>query len=393
MKRQPRKVKVHSITGRINLELMYKAWKAVRRNRGAAGIDKISIQMFEENLEQNLEKLMRELKTRSYKPIPLRRVHIPKGKGKTRPLGIPSVRCRVAQEVVRRLINPIFERIFHNNSMGFRPGRSCHTALDKVMEYYSQGYKVVVDADIKGFFDNISHKLIMTEVSNEIADGNILSLIENFLKSGVMEEGRLRPTQKGTPQGGVISPLLANIALNQFDQALSIAGYKFVRYADDFVIMCKNMTEAEKALDFVRQFIEEELELELHPEKTKITSKGEPFDFLGFRISRGGVKIKDKSREKFKTKIRMLTTRCHGLNQQVVEKLNQTIRGTVNYFTTRHSTMITQFRYLDSWIRKRIRCMKYKRISKRDNWRLRNKHIRRLGILSCLELSRKVKTV
>lgn len=212
---------------------MEEAFKAVKRNRGTAGIDKITIDLYAKHACTNLENLMRVLKDRSYEPKPLRRVYIPKGKGKMRPLGIPTVQCRIAQEVVRRLINPIFERKFHDNSYGFRPGRNCHQAIYKVDEYLNEGYFYIVDADIKGFFDNIPHKLIMAEVASEIADGNILGLIEKFLKSGVMEEGQLRPTTKGTPQGGVISPLLANIVLNPFDHELEQAGYKFVRYADD----------------------------------------------------------------------------------------------------------------------------------------------------------------
>mgnify|MGYP000891180954 CR=1 FL=1 len=239
MNTQPKKRKVHSLTGRINLALMDDAFKAVKRNRGAAGIDKVSIDLYDKHACTNLELLMRDLKNRSYKPKPLKRVHIPKGKGKTRPLGIPTVQCRIAQEVVRRLINPIFERKFHENSFGFRPGRNCHQAVYKVKEYLKQGFNYVVDADIKGFFDNIPHELIMTEVASEIADGTVLGLIERFLKSGVMEEGQLRPTTKGTPQGGVISPLLANIVLNPLDHELERAGYKFVRYADDFIILLR----------------------------------------------------------------------------------------------------------------------------------------------------------
>ena len=211
MSKPEKKIKAHSLIGRVTPELMFQAWRNVRRNRGAAGIDKESIEMFERNLEQNLQALMREIKLGIYQPIPLRRHHIPKGIGKQglRPLGIPSVRCRIAQEVVRLLISPIFEKIFHQNSFGFRPGRNCHQAVSKVIELTQQGYTHVVDADIKGFFDNIPHHLIVKAMSSEIADGKVLTLIERFLKAGVMEEGILHPTTKGTPQGGVISPLLA----------------------------------------------------------------------------------------------------------------------------------------------------------------------------------------
>lgn len=197
------KLKVYSLTGRITEELMLKAFKAVKKNRGAAGVDKVSIKMFESNLTNNLLSLMRELKQGTYQPIPLRRVNIPKGRGKTRALGIPSVKCRIAQEVIRRLINPIFESRFHNNSFGFRNGRNCHQAVERLLQYAGQGFRYAVDVDIKGFFDNIPHDLIMESISARISDGNILRLINKFLKSGVMEEGELKPTLRGTPQGGL----------------------------------------------------------------------------------------------------------------------------------------------------------------------------------------------
>ncbi len=202
-----KKTKVHSLTGRITPGLMREAFKSVKRNRGAAGIDKVSVEMFEANLDENLDALMRDLKTRgAFKPKPLRRVFIPKGKGKWRPLGIPAVRDRIAQEVLRRLLSPIFEPLFHEDSFGFRPGRSCHLALERVLELWREGHKVVLDADIKGFFDNIPHSVIMTGLTKVIADGNILGLVERFLRAGVMENGVFKPTSIGTPQGGVISP-------------------------------------------------------------------------------------------------------------------------------------------------------------------------------------------
>ena len=206
-----KKIKVHSLTGRITPKLMRQAFRAVKRNRGAAGVDKVSINMFAANLEENLAALMRDLKTGEFRPLPLRRVHIPKGPGsnKLRPLGIPVVRDRVAQEVVRRLLAPIFEPRFHDASFGFIAGRNCHQAIERVLELHRQGYKVVLDADIAGFFDNIPHRVIMEAVAAEVADGNILNLVEGFLTAGVMEDGVYKPTTIGTPQGGVISPLLA----------------------------------------------------------------------------------------------------------------------------------------------------------------------------------------
>ena len=233
------KIKAHSLTGRITQPVMLEAFRNVKRNRGAAGIDKVSIKLYENNLLENLLALMRRLKDGTFKPLPLRRVHIPKGDGKTRPLGIPAVRDRVAQEVLRQLLSPLFERIFHNDSYGFRPARGCHMAVERVIELHRLGYTHVLDADIKGFFDNIPHAIIMAGVADEVADGNILRLVERFLKAGVMEEGLFRPTSVGTPQGGVISPLLANIALNGLDWRLHDAGFRHVRYADDFVVLCQ----------------------------------------------------------------------------------------------------------------------------------------------------------
>lgn len=386
MKVQKRKLRIHSLTGRITDEKMHKAFKVVRNNRGAAGIDKQSIQMFEANLDQNLAALMRGIKTGSYQPIPLRRKFIPKGNGEFRPLGIPPVKCRVTQEVVRNLINPIFERIFHNSSHGFRSHRSCHTAIEELLEYHKMGYKIVLDADIKGFFDNISHKLIMALVEKEISDGNILNMIKKFLQAGVMEEGQIKPTRKGTPQGGVISPLLSNIVLNHLDWTLDKHGYKFVRYADDFVILCKSKPDAEKALKVVMQCIEEDLVLQLNAEKTVITDFKHGFEFLGFYISSNSIKMRPKAEDNFKVKIQKITRRSNNLDSKVIEKLNYTIRGTVNYFHTPFSTNLKQFTVLDQWIRKRIRCMKYKRIWKTDHRRLKNKHILNMGLLSCREL-------
>ncbi len=379
------KIKAHSLTGRITSDLMHQAFRNVKRNRGVAGIDKVSITMFEANLEQNLLALMRDLKTGTFRPRPLRRVHIPKGPGQTRPLGIPAVRDRVAQDVLRQLLSPLFERLFHDDSYGFRPGRNCHQAVERVLELHRQGHVHVLDADIKGFFDNIPHQVIMAGVAAEVADGNILRLVERFLKAGVMEEGEFRPTTVGTPQGGVISPLLANIALNSLDWHLHEHGQRFVRYADDFVVLCQTEAQVQEAFDLVQQHLTS-LGLTLSAEKTKMTKFREGFAFLGFAISSWSVAMRPKSVEKFKTKIRDLTPRHHNLDQQVIVKLNRVIRGTANYFATTFSNVGDRFRGLDRWIRMRLRCMKYKRKSRGDNGRYRLQHFRRLGLLSLRDL-------
>jgi len=390
MSKKQKKQRVHSLTGRIDDRLMRAAFKAVKRNRGAAGIDKVSVEMFEENLDANLTSLMKDLKTRyKFVPKPLRRVWIPKdasGK-KLRPLGIPSVRDRIAQEVLRKLLEPIFEPLFHENSFGFRPGRSCHQAIEQALSYHQQGDRITLDADIAGFFDNIPHDLIMDAVAEEIADGNILNLVKKFLAAGVMEHGVFKPTNIGTPQGGVISPLLANIVLNKLDWTLEKTGYRFVRYADDFVVVCKTRKQAEAALTLVKEVMQQ-LGLSLSPEKTKIASYGKGYEFLGFRLSALSRTMRPKSVEKFKAKIRQLTRRSYNLDARAIVKLNQVIRGTANYFATKFSTCVKLYEKLDKWIRMRVRCMKFKRKSSADNYRMKmGSFNKKLGLLQMLSFT------
>lgn len=390
MAKRQKKIKVHSLTGRIDDRLMMQAFKAVKRNRGAAGVDKVSIAMFEENLEANLAALKRDLKTRGkFVPKPLRRVWIPKdarGK-KLRPLGIPAVRDRIAQEVVRRLLEPIFEPKFHDSSFGFRPGRSCHQAIERVLSYHEDGLRITLDADIAGFFDNIPHKLIVNAVAEEVADGNILNLVKKFLAAGVLDNGVFKPTSIGTPQGGVISPLLANIVLNKLDWRLEQAGYRFVRYADDFVVVCQDRQQAEAALVLV-EAVMTDLGLGLSPEKTKIASYGKGYEFLGFRLSSKSRTMRPKSMEKFRAKVREITRRCNNLDANVIEKLNRVIRGTANYFATNFSTCIKLFQKLDKWIRMRVRCMKFKRKWSQDNYRMKQGTFdKKLGLLKLLDFT------
>jgi group II intron reverse transcriptase/maturase len=375
-------IKAHSLTGRITDGLMLASFKAVKRNRGAAGIDKVSIKMFEANLDDNLQALMRDLKSGCFHPHPLRRVLIPKNETEFRPLGIPAVRDRVAQEVVRRLLSPIFEPLFHPASYGFRPGRNCHMALEEVLKLHGEGYPFVLDADIKGFFDNLSHAVIMQAVAERVADGNILRLVEKFLTSGVMDNGLFKPTTIGTPQGGVISPLLANIVLNQLDWQLNHAGLRFVRYADDFVVLCQTQDQAKEALTLVQQVLEQRLGLQLSQEKTKVTSYGKGYAFLGFSLSSRSRRMRPKSVKKFKDKIREWTCRKHNLDASRIEELNRVIRGTAQYFATRFFTGREVFHKLDSWIRMRLRCMKTKRKNTNDNKKIRNKVFDRLGLLT-----------
>lgn len=383
-----KKIKAHSLTGRIDPRLMRAAFLAVKRNRGAAGVDRVSISMFEANLQENLDALMRDLKSGNFRPKPLRRAHISKGprSSKLRPLGIPVVRDRVAQAVVFRLLAPIFEPMFHAASFGFIPGRNCHMAIKRVVALNEEGLKVVLDADIQGFFDNIPHQVIMKAVAAEVADGTILRLVESFLSAGVMEEGVFKPTTLGTPQGGVISPLLANIVLNHLDWQLDAAGYCFARYADDFVVVCQTPEEAQEAWTLVEHVLEADLGLKLSPEKTHVTTYGKGYAFLGFHLSTRSKRMLEKSVQKYKDKIRELTIRKHNLDSEVVAKINRVIRGTANYFGTEFSTNRWLFQKLDSWTRMRLRAMKFKRKSYNDNKKLCVGYFaRKLGLLTLEE--------
>ena len=381
--------KVHSITGRINLELMSQAWNNVKKNRGAAGLDGISIKMFNDMLYPNLIALMKTLKSRGkYESKPLKRVYIPKSNGKLRPLSIPSVRDRIAQEVIRLLIEPIFEPTFSPLSFGFRPNRNAHQAIHAILEYAKQGYKVVLDADIKGFFDNIPHKLIIQLVANRIADGNILSIIQQFLTAKIVDGDKVIKPNIGTPQGGVISPLLANIVLDRLDQQLTQTqlDVKFVRYADDFVVLAKNHDDANLALEFVSDILNNQLSLQLAPDKTHIREFKQGFEFLGFNIKSSGVIIKDKSLKKFKDNIRKITTRSHNLGIHTFLKVNRVICGFRNYFASpKFATTFTQMYRLDKWIRARIRAMKFNRISPKDHFKWSNRKMTKLGLKSLTE--------
>jgi group II intron reverse transcriptase/maturase len=327
---------------------------------------------------------MRDLKKGTFQAKPLRRVHIPKAprSKQTRPLGIPVVRDRVAQEVLRLLLQPVFEPLFHDDSYGFRPGRNCHKAIERVLEVHGEGDLHVLDADIKGFFDNIPHEVIMQLLASEVADGNILRLTQRFLSAGVMEDGVYKPTRVGAPQGGVISPLLANIVLNQLDWALREAGFRFARYADDFVVIGPSKQRMQEALECVKHTLGK-LGLQLSPEKTTITTFGKGYEFLGFFLSSRSRRMRDKSEKKFKDKVRELTQRHRNLDKEAVQKLNRVIRGTANYFATGFATTRWRFQKLDSWIRMRLRCMKLKRKNYNDNRKLRSGYFgRKLGLLT-----------
>ena len=374
-------IKHHSLTGRITKDLLWQSFESVARNKGAAGVDGMDIDCFRRQAYSLLSSLKKDLKSGTYQPSPVKRVYIPKADGTKRPLGIPTVRDRVAQEVLRRPLEPLFEPLFHPDSYGFRPGRSCHQALRRVREFHRKGYRHVVDADIMGFFDNIPHVVMMKGLSYVIADGNILTLIERILKAGVSEDGVIRPTTVGTPQGGVLSPLLANIVLNFLDWHFDDLSIRSVRYADDFVVLCQSTQKAQEALNQAEPYLKEELGLTLSKEKTKVTSFKEGFAFLGFELGSVRCRMRKKAVENLKRKIREGTIRKRNLDAEAIGKLNAVVRGSVNYFGVDFSRCREQFRMLDRWYRMRLRCMKYKRKSAKDNWRLRNVRLVRMGVV------------
>lgn len=279
------KRKYYSIIDKVyRMSNLHEAWNAVKANKGSAGVDGETVVLFELQLKQNLTELQRLLKEGRYQSQPVLRHYIPKDNGKRRPLGIPTVRDRIVQQAVRQMIEPLFDRGFYPHSYGFRKGRSQHQALDVVGRARDSGYKYVVDLDIQSYFDNIPHDLLMDKIKMKIADGRVLDLIEMWLKAGVMEDDQLYETEVGSPQGGVISPLLANIYLDEFDWGMEKKGFPVVRFADDAIIFCKTKTRAKRAYQAAKEILEQKLELTMHPIKTKIVHFDEGFRFLGFEL-------------------------------------------------------------------------------------------------------------
>ena len=331
------------------------AWARVQANAGAAGCDGQSIAAFAAQAEWHLRQLHEQLRTGSYRPQPVRRVWIDKpGSTEQRPLGIPAVRDRVVQTALRQVLEPIYEAGFAEQSYGFRPGRGCLDALRRVEELLQAGYTFVVDADLKGYFDSIPHARLLADVARKVADQRVLDLVAAYLKAGVLDGLQEWQPEQGTPQGAVISPLLANLYLDEFDHAMARQGYQLVRYADDFVILCRSAAEAERALADVRRLVEGR-GLTLHPTKTRLVdaSQAGGFDFLGYHFERGYRWPRAKSLDKLKDKIRELTPRTHGhALEQIVGRLNATLRGWFHYFKYSHRTT---FPRLDKWVRLRVR--------------------------------------
>jgi RNA-directed DNA polymerase len=345
------------------------AFARVKANRGAAGVDHQSIEMFEQHLEANLEYLAKALQEGSYRPQALLRKWIAKlGSSEKRPLGIPTVRDRVVQTALRAVLEPIFERIFAAHSYGFRPGRGCKDALRRVDYLLKQGYHWVVDADLKSYFDTIPFEPLLARVKEQVADGAVLALLEAYLHQGVLETMRYWEPEAGTPQGAVISPTLSNIYLNPLDHLMVEQGIEMVRYADDFVLLCRSEAQAQRALELVQQWTAA-AGLTLHPAKTRIVdaSKHGGFDFLGYHFERGYRWPRDKSEKKLKDKLRALTKRNNGQSLQVIiSRVNRVTIGWFGYFKQSH---YTTYGNLDKWLRMRLRSILRKRRKRRGRAR------------------------
>jgi RNA-directed DNA polymerase len=365
--------KWHSLIDKVYaIGNLLRGYQRVAANRGAAGVDHQTIKMFEQRLEENVGKLSASLKDDSYRPQAVRRTWIEKlGSKYKRPLGIPTVRDRVVQAAVRHVLEPVFERDFAEHSYGFRPGRGCKEALRRVDHLLKAGYHWVVDADLKSYFDTIPRQRLLEQVGEKIADGRVLALVDAFLQQGVMEGMKTWTPTGGTPQGAVISPLLSNIYLNPLDHRMAEQGFEMVRYADDFVILCRSEAEAREALGRVKEGTEQ-AGLTLHPTKTRIVDATQAggFDFLGYTFAQGQKRPRQKSLKKFKDTIRAKTRRNHGESlKRVIEDLNRTLRGWFGYFQHSHKDT---FPTLDSWIRMRLRSILRRRQKQRGRGRGRD---------------------
>lgn len=341
-------------------ENLFWSWAQVARNRGAAGVDRVTIDEFARHLAQNLKRLTQTLREETYRPQDVKRVWIPKpGSTEQRPLGIPTVRDRVVQTALRHVLEPIFERDFAEHSYGFRPGRGCKDALRRVDQLLKNGYRYVVDADLKSYFDTIPHERLMDRIGEKVSDGRVLALIEMFLKQGVLDDLSRWEPETGSPQGAVISPLLSNIYLDPLDHLLAERGFEMVRYADDFVILCRTAEQAEAALALVQHWTTSH-GLTLHPEKTRIVEAATgSFDFLGYTFSGAQRWPRKKSLKKLQDALRQKTKRTNGQSLSfIIADVNRTLVGWFAYFKHAHKWT---FNRIDGWLRMRLRSLLRKR--------------------------------
>ena len=393
--------KAHSLIGQVyDPRNLARAWERVKTNKGAGGVDGVTVTRFEEKRDDYLGRLHQKLKDGSYRPRPVRRVEIDKpGSTAKRALGIPTVMDRVCQQAVVQVLEPIFEPTFRDESFGFRPGRSTHMAMRRIWRQLKAGNTWVVDADIADFFGTLSHSTLVDLVAERVADGKVLRLLRQFLEAGVLRDGQVEPTLTGVPQGGVASPLLSNVYLHVFDEKMAAAGFALTRYGDDWVITCKTRREAERALTSARAVREEELGLRVHPDKTRIVYVAQGFEFLGYKIKPGERRLRyreggpdlyadprQRTIERFKSRVRHITTRRNPKKLEgLLDELNPVIRGWGNYFRRAHVRRL--FHRLDGWIVRRIWSWRYKRWRCRGYQKLpRGKLYGELGLVNLLQL-------
>jgi group II intron reverse transcriptase/maturase len=371
--RQGKKKKVHSLIDKVfsrkNLEL---AWEKVKKNRGSAGIDEVTIAQFEARQEFYLDLLHHKLREGTYRPQPVKRVEIPKSEGGVRKLGIPAVLDRVCQQALVQRMEPIFEPTFLDSAFGYRRGRSPHEAMRKVWRELNEGNVWIVDADLRQFFDTIDQEQLIDLIAEEISDGRVLQLVRDMLRAGVMEGGCWKPTLTGVPQGGVASPLWSNIFLTPFDRQMTAEGFRLTRWADDFVVLCQTREEAQRALAVAERCLREALGVELHPQKTWVVHVSQGFEFLGYKVKQGaGHRLpahkrrgrsnpqnlyaipREKSVQRFQEQIRALTRRKVPIRlRELIERINPVIRGWGHFY--RQADVRRLFHRLDRWIEHRI---------------------------------------
>ena len=352
------------------------AWRKVARNEGSAGMDGQSVEKFAARADDYLNELEAALKNGTYRPQPVKRVEIPKGPGQTRPLGIPAVKDRIVQTALKLVIEPIFENDFLDMSHGFRPGRGCKDALRQVDVLLKEGHTHVVDADLKGYFDSIPHERLMGRVEERISDGRILDLIRAYLAQDIVQGIKRWTPTGGTPQGAVISPLLANLYLHPLDVRMKEKGYRMVRYADDFVVLCRTAEEAQAALNEVQAWVEDN-GLTLHPDKTHVgdcREAGQGFDFLGYRFEAGRRWVRKKSLKSLRDRIRVKTGRTRGVSlKSMIADLNPMLKGWFGYFKHAHPL---EFQRLDGFIRRRLRALLRKQEKRPGFGRCQADHVR-----------------
>ena len=359
----------------LSRENMLKAWKRVKTNKGASGIDGITIEDFPDYLRKHWHRIREELLAGLYQPSPVRRVEIPKPTGGFRPLGIPIVLDRLIQQAIAQVLNPIFDSDFSESSFGFRPGRSAHDAVYQVRDHIRQRKRIAVDMDLSKFFDTVNHDVLMHRISRKVRDKRLLRLIGKYLRAGVVVNGRLHRTSKGVPQGGPLSPLLANILLDSLDKELEKRGHKFVRYADDFIILVKSKSAGERVMRSVQKYLERKLKLQVNERKSHVRGTNDT-SFLGFSFMKTKVCWSDASFREFKRRVKRLTGRSWFVSMDYrYYKLTEYIRGWMNYYGI--SEYYNPIPEIDQWLRRRMRMCYWKQ------WRYcrtRVRNLQKLGV-------------